>query len=158
MTTRLRRISVSALLVGCLGVLGPAAAAQATDATIAITFKNDVPKITRSQARVLDGIATLQKSDTVTPLIRAIKAQDRDLTTLRRRLERETASSAGGARGQTDIVTGLRLIVRSNTTLAKDLNKSSRGESFSKSRLKAASAADQRGSRDIDAGGRLLSA
>jgi hypothetical protein len=157
MTSQIRRITVSTLLFGCVTVLGPVAAAQATDATIAATVKNDLPKITRSQARILDGIATLQKNNAVTPLIRAIKAQNRNLTTLRKAVMSQTASTSGGSQGQSDIVTGLQLIVRSNTTLSKDLARSAKGEAFSKRRLKAAVAAEKRGNRDIDAGGKLLS-
>lgn len=151
-----RRVSAMSLIAGCAVALGPVAAAQASDATLRATIKNDVPKITRSQAKILDGLATLEKSGSAKAIVKAIKAQDRDLNTLKHRIAVEGASSSAGSRGKRDITKGLALIVKSNTTLGKDISRASSGKSVSKAQVKAATAAVKKGNVDIDAGAKLL--
>lgn len=153
-----RRAAASSLLAGGVALVGPIAVAQATDATLRATVKSDIPRITRSQAKILNGEASLQQSNSPKALIKAISAQDRNLKALRAELSREAPSSATGAKAKRDMVAGLKLIVGSNTTLSKDLVKNAKGEKVSKAQLKAAVARDIKGSRDLNTGAKLLKA
>jgi hypothetical protein len=151
-----RRVSVMSLITGCAVVLGPVAGAQATDATLRATIKNDVPKITRSQAKILDGLATLQKSGSAKAIVKAINAQDRNLTALKNRVAGQSSSTSAGSKGKSDVTKGLALIVKSNTTLAGDLSKASSGKPVSKTQVKAATAEVKKGNVEINAGAKLL--
>lgn len=155
MSSRARRAALP-LLAGCCAAFGPAGAAQASDATLKATVKSDVPKLLRSQAKIIDGLAALAKTSSVKPLVKAIRAQDRDLTSLRRRLAAESASSTTGTRAKADITKGLALIVTANSTLSKDLAKASSGKAVSKAQVKAAAAAVKRGNVDVATGVKLL--
>lgn len=157
MSHRFRRAGVVSLIVACAAVIGPVAAAQASNATILATVKNDLPKITRSQAKILDGLATYQKTHSASAVVKAIHSQNRDLTALRTKVFGQSPSSAGGAKGRADIITGLKLIVASNNLLAQELQKAAAGEPISKSQLQAAVAADKKGNIDLNAGAKLLS-
>ncbi|HTW12593.1 MAG TPA: hypothetical protein VME01_07615, partial [Solirubrobacteraceae bacterium] len=114
--------------------------------------------ILRSQAKILDGIATLQQKKSVTPLVNAIKAQDRNLSALRNHLDRESASTAAGAKGKTDPVIGLELIINSNQTLAKDLSRAAKNQTVSKAQLKGAVAKAKKGNVDLNNGSKMLKA
>jgi hypothetical protein len=57
---------------------------------------------------------------------------------------------------KSDIVKGLRLIIGSNTMLAKRLQHSAHHAPVSKAKVKAATAADTKGNRDLNAGSKLL--
>jgi hypothetical protein len=83
-------------LIACAAVTGPVAAAQASDASIRAIVKSDIPKITRSQAKILDGLATYEKSHSATAVIKAIKAQNRDLAALEKKLASQTPTTANG--------------------------------------------------------------
>jgi hypothetical protein len=72
------------------------------------------------------------------------------------KLSSQSASSASGTKGKSDIVKGLRLIIGSNTTLAKELQQSAHHAPVSKAKVKAATAADMKGNRDLNAGSKLL--
>ncbi|HTW11850.1 MAG TPA: hypothetical protein VME01_03835 [Solirubrobacteraceae bacterium] len=157
MSHRVRCVAASTL-VACAALLGPAAAAQASDAGIRATVKDDLPKIIRSQAKILDGIATLQQKKSVTALVDAIRAQDRNLSALHNHLDRESASTASGAKGKTDLVDGLKLIIASNQTLAKDLAKAAKHQPVSKAQLKAAVEKAKKGNVDLNTGSKMLKA
>ncbi len=132
---------------------GPVAAAQASDAQIRGTVKADVPKIIKSQAKILDGLATYEKTHSAKPLISASEKQNRVLKALETKLSRESSSTAAGAKGKADIIKGLKLIVGSNTILIKHLQS---GQPLSASQQKAAVSAAKKGNSDLNAGGRLL--
>jgi hypothetical protein len=146
----------TALVLACTAVAGPVAAADASDATLRSTIKTAVPKIEKSQAKLIDGLTAYQKTHNPTALIKAIKGQSRTLSALETKLSQESASSANGTKGKTDIVKGLGLIIGSNTTLAKELQQSAHHAPVSKAKLKAATKADTRGNRDLNAGSKLL--
>jgi hypothetical protein len=131
-------------------------AAQASDGTIRSAIKTAVPKIESSQAKLIKGLSTYQKTHNPTALIKAIKGQDKTLNALETKLSAQSASSADGTKGKADVVTGLRLIVGSNKTLAKELAQSAHHAPVSKAKLKAATAADVKGNRDLNAGSKLL--
>jgi hypothetical protein len=153
---RFTRAAATAAAVGC-GVLGSAAAAQASNASIRAIVKSSSPKIVHSQARILDGLATYEKTHSPSALIKAIKAQDKDLSALEAKVAGQSASTANGTKGQKDIVTGLRLIIDSNSTLVKEFQRAGAHRPVSKAKLTAAEKADIKGNQDINAGGKLLS-
>jgi hypothetical protein len=124
--------------VGCLAAVGP------------------VPKIETSQAKLIKGLSTYQKTHNPRALIKAIKGQDKTLNALDTKLSAQSASSANGTKGKADIVKGLRLIVGSNTTLAKELQQSADHAPVSKAKLNAATTSDVKGNRDLNAGSKLL--
>ena len=156
MSHRSRRISSGAALVACVAAIGPVAAAQASDATIRSTVKSAVPKIEKSQAKIIDGLSTYQQTHNPTALIKAIRGQSKTLKALETKLSSQPASSANGSKGKADIVKGLRLIIGSNNTLAKELAQSAHHAPVSKAKVKAATAADTKGNRDLNAGSKLL--
>lgn len=149
----IRSSSGLAAATACVALAGPIAAAQASDATIRGTINSTVPKIVKSQAKVLDGLATYDKTRSAKTLITAIKTQNGVLKALKGKLSRESASSANGAKGKADIVNGLGLIVRSNTALAKHLQS---GKPLSHAEANTAITQDKKGNDDLNAGGKLL--
>jgi hypothetical protein len=153
---RSRRIGSVASAVACAAAIGPVAAAQASDASIRSTIKTAVPKLEKAQAKVINALAAYQRTHSPTALIKAIGTQNKALGSLETKLSGESSSSARGAQGKTDIVTGLRLIIGSNHTLAKELQKSAEHAPVSKAKVKAATAADVKGNRDLNAGSKLL--
>lgn len=156
MSRRLTRASLVSSLVACAAVGGPVAAAQASDHSLRTTVKRAVPAIGRSQSKILSGLATLDRTHKVSPLIRAINTQDRTLMALERKLTAEAPSSARGAKGKSDIITGLKLIVGSNEMMAKDLKKASKKQAVSRAQLRAATRAAKKGNADLNAGAKLL--
>ena len=114
------------------------------------------PKIEKSQAKIIDGLSTYQKTHNPTALIKAIKGQSKTLKALETKLSSQPASSANGSKGKADIVKGLRLIIGSNNTLAKELAQSAHHAPVSKAKVNAATAADTKGNRDLNAGSKLL--
>ena len=144
---------VAAALGACAVLAGPIAAAQASNATLLATIKSGFPKIIKSQAKILDGLATYDKTHSKTPLIKAIKTQNGVLKALEVRLSHGSPSSAQGARGKAEVIKGLGLIVGSNTTLVKHLQS---GKSLSKAQSKAAVKAATKGNLDLSAGAKLL--
>lgn len=156
MSRRFRHTAGTAALLTCAAVAGPVAAAHASDATIRSTIKTAVPKIEKSQAQLINGLAAYQKTHNPTALIKAINAQTKTLKALETKLTAQSTSSTAGTKGKSDIVKGLRLIVGSNTTLAKELQLSAHHAPVSKAKLKAATAADEKGNRDLNAGSKLL--
>ncbi|HEX3691252.1 MAG TPA: hypothetical protein VHV28_16240 [Solirubrobacteraceae bacterium] len=132
------------------------AAAQASDATIRSAIKTAVPKIQKSQNKVLKGLTTYQSTHNPTALIKAVKSQNKALNALETKLMSQSGSTANGKKGKADVVKGLRLIVGSNNTLAKELRQSAHHAPVSKAKLKAATAADVKGNRDLNAGTKLL--
>lgn len=156
MLTLARRAVAASLIAGGVVAAGPLACAQASNSGLRRTVKLDVPRITSSQARILDGAAKYERTHSSTQLIRAIRAQDRNLLSLKRRVAAERASNTTGARAKADIMRGLTLIVDSNNTLAKDLARASSHRPVSKRQLAAAVLAARRGNRDLALGGRLL--
>jgi hypothetical protein len=156
MSRRFRHIAGTASVLACAAVAGPVAAASASDATLRSVIKTAVPKIEKSQAKLINGLAAYQTTHNPTALIKAIKGQNTTLKALESKLSGQSASSSNGTKGKADIVTGLRLVIGSNTTLAKELQQSANHAPVSKAKLKAATTADEKGNRDLNAGTKLL--
>lgn len=155
MNSHTRRVAALSLVAGGIAG-GPVAAAQASNASLRATVKRDVPRITESQARILTGMSKLQRTHSPRALIRAIRAQDRNLTALKRRLAPQSASTPVGGRAKYDILKGLTLIVASNDTIARDLAKLASHRAVSKRQLVVATLVARKGNRDLVAGARLL--
>jgi hypothetical protein len=153
---RITRAAISVAAVACC-VLGTAAAASASNASLRAVIKSDAPSINRSQARILDGIATYQKTHSSKALISAIAAQDRTLTALESKVANQSASTNKGTKGKNEILSGLRLAVGSNSSLSKDLKASSAHKPASKAQLKAAAKEVVKGNNELNAGLKLLS-
>jgi hypothetical protein len=150
-----RSLLVGPLVIGAAAI-GPVAAAHATDASLRATLTRDVPAITRSQAKITAAQTTLEKTHSIGKLIKAVKAQDTNLTRLRTTLRKESSSTPTGAKGKADVVKGLELITSSNRALIKDIEKESVGTPVSKSRLNVLVRDDRRGSALFAAGAKLL--
>ncbi len=101
-------------------------------------------------------MANYKQTHSLTTLIRAINTQNRTLSTLRSKVAGEAASSTAGARGKSDVVTGLKLIVASNGILVAQLKDKAVGRPVSRSQLKRSVAAAIKGNKDLAAGGKLL--
>jgi hypothetical protein len=153
MSHRFRRSWAVAPLVACAAVLGPVTAAQASDASLRTTIKAAAPKIDRSQAKILDGIAHLDQTKSATALIKAVKAQDKDLASLQSKLNGESASSAAGTKGKSDVIKGLGLILKSNTTLIADIQA---GKKLTKAEVKTIDNEAVKGNKAAIAGQKLL--
>lgn len=156
MSHRAGRISVLLSVAACAAAVGPVAAADASDATIRATVATAAPKIDRTQAKILDGLASYQSTHSASALVKAIKAQDKTLKVLRTKLRPQVASTANGTKGKADIVKGLGLIVKSNNMLAKELTQSASGKAVSTSQLKAVNKLAKKGNADLNTGGKLL--
>jgi hypothetical protein len=156
MSHRFRRSLIAGPLAVCVAVAGSASIAHASDAGLSASVKADVPQITRTQAKVLDGLAAYEKTHSTSVLIKAIRAQDSNLETLKSKLSGEAPSSATGTKAKAEIIKGLGLIVSSNKHLVNDLQKGAAGKSVSKAQLRAVIAADKKGNLDFNTGAKLL--
>lgn len=155
MLTLARRAAALALIAGGIAA-GPVACAQASNTTLRRTVRRDLPRITSSQARILEGTAKFQRTHSARALLTAIRAQDRNLRTLRRHVTAERASNPTGVRARADIIRGLTLIIGSNSTLSTDLVRAVNHRAVSKRQLAAAVLAARRGNRDLALGAKLL--
>lgn len=146
------RVIAATCVATCAMAIGPLTAAQASNATIIGSITRALPSITKSQGAVADGLATYEKTVSPAKLITAVTAQNVILKALRTHVSGDAASTANGAKGRTDIVKGLTLIIDSNTTLTKALRKRERGAPISKAAVDAAVKADHTGNADLKAG------
>jgi len=114
MSRRFVLSGVAAVLAAAAMVGGPIAAANATDLTIKLALVHAAPGLSRSDLRLRSAFARCQTTHSAGPVVRAIRAQDRDLSALRTRVRRSSASSSTGSRARRDIIDGLGLVLRSN--------------------------------------------
>lgn len=110
----------------------------------------------RDEGGVLHGVAAYKKHH-ASVLVRALRREVTDLRSLRGKLIRESASTARGRRGKSDVTQGLGLIASAYAALARDVAASSRSMSVSRAKVLAAVAADRRGRAKLRAGLKLLS-
>ncbi len=130
----------------------------ASNAELRSTVRAGIPKIERSQARILQGIATLQQSHNAGQLIRAIGAQDRALASLEAKLSREVPSSPAGRSARADLTKGLQLVLRSNGILIGDVKRTQRHLAVSPRSVRTAVNEARNGNRDLVRGAKLLHA
>jgi len=152
----IRRYVVSAAVGLCAILAGPLASAHASNATIRATINSYGPKIGRDEVRVLHAV-TAYKKHHAAALVRALRHEVTDLRSLRGKLIRESASTAKGRRGKSDVTEGLGLIASAYAALARDVTAASRSRSVSRAKVLAAVAADRKGRAKLRAGLKLLS-
>ncbi len=100
---------------------------------------------------------TAYKKHHAAALVRALRHEVIDLRSLRGKLIRESASTAKGRRGKSDVTEGLGLIASAYAALARDVTAASRSRSVSRAKVLAAVAADRKGRAKLRAGLKLLS-
>jgi hypothetical protein len=107
------RLAAALLAAGAM-IGGPIAAANASDTTIKLALLHATPGLNRSGLRLRAALARYERTHRASPVIRAIRAQDRDLSALQTKVRRSSASSTNGSRARRDILLGLGDILRSN--------------------------------------------
>jgi hypothetical protein len=115
-----RRLSLLSGVALCAVLGGPIAGAQASDNSIRATLNSFAPKIVRDETAVRNGLNQYPQGKSQ-PLIKALTHEVGDLHSLKSKLKHESASSAAGAKGKTDIVKGLSLIASAYSALRKDV-------------------------------------
>lgn len=116
-------LSAVAVLAAAAMVGGPIAAANASNLTIKLALVRATPGLRRSDQRIKVALARYATTHRAGPVIRAVRAQDRDLSALRTKMRRSSASTSTGARAQRDIIKGLGLVLRSNYQVNRDLRR-----------------------------------
>lgn len=146
MSRRLAVRGLAAALAAAAIVGGPVAAASASDLTIKIALVHAAPGLHRSDLRLRAAFVRYARTHRTGPVVRAIRAQDRDLSALRTRVRRSSASTSGGARGRRDIISGLGLVLRSNFDVNAHLRRQG-AAGLSPAQLRTAERLGQRGER-----------
>lgn len=154
MPSAIRRISVLSGVALCAVLIGPVAVAQASDNTLRATLNNYAPKISKDENAVKNGLIGYPQGK-VRPLVRALNHEVGDLHALRNKLKNESASSAVGRKGKTDIVKGLSLIAKAYGALRTAVQ-AAHGGPVPKSAVNAAVATDKKGRQKLLAGLHLL--
>jgi hypothetical protein len=144
-----------AAVSACAVLAGPVAGAQASNLTIAKTFKASQSKIDHDEANVLNGFAAYNNGKAA-PLEHALRHEVTDIMALRSRIDGESASSTHGDKGKTMIVKGLGMIAFAYSALAAEVQKSSSGHPVSRKTVNATVAADKKGRTKLIAGLKLL--
>jgi hypothetical protein len=156
MSHRLGRFSLLVPIVACAAVIGPVSVAQASDASLRSTVEAGIPKITRSQAKILDGEAAFEQTHSAAALVKAVKAQDKTLKTLDTKVKGQSPSTPVGTKAKSDIVKGLRLIVASNTSLVSDYKLAQQGHPVTRAQLNVMVNEANTGNVDMLTGIKLL--
>lgn len=104
---------IAVLSAGAM-IAGPIAAANASDTTIKLALLHAAPGLHRSDLRLRAAFARYATTHRPAPVVRAIRAQDRDLSRLQTKVRRSSASTTDGSRARRDIVAGLGYVLRSN--------------------------------------------
>ncbi len=123
MSTRLAVRTAAVALAMSAMIGGPVAAASASNFTIKLAVVRASPGLRHRQTRLRRALRRYKASHRAAPVIRAIRAQDRDLSALRSKVRRSSASSRVGARARREIITGLGLVLRSNYAVSTDLRR-----------------------------------
>ena len=113
----------AALLAAVAMIAGPIAAASASDTTIKLALMHAAPGLNRSGLRLRAALARYDRTHRASPVIRAIRAQDRDLFALQTKVRRSSASTRNGTRARHDILLGLGYILRSNYGVNRHLRR-----------------------------------
>jgi hypothetical protein len=130
------------------------AVVQASDNTIKATLNAYGPKILKDENAVKNGIVVYPQGHWKI-LTRALKHEVGDLHALRNKLRNESASSARGRKGKSDVVKGLSLIADAYGALRTAVL-SVHGGPVSVSKVNAARATDKKGRKLLNAGLKLL--
>lgn len=116
------RLAIAVLATAAM-IGGPIAAASASNLTIELALVHAAPRLRHSQARLRTALLHYRLSHRSAPVVRAIRAQDKALYSLRRTVSRASASSSTGATARRDIVKGLGLVLKSNREVSRDLRR-----------------------------------
>jgi hypothetical protein len=138
----------------CAVLVGPIAAAQASNNTLRATLNSYSAKIVKDENAVKNGLAGYPQGK-VKPLIHALTTEIRDLHALRTKLADDSASSAEGATAKSEIVKGLGLIANAYGALRHDV-RLAHGGAVPRDQVAAAVATDQKGRTKLLAGLNLL--
>jgi len=149
-----RRCWVLSGIAVCAVFAGPVAIAQASDNTMRTTLNNYAPKIAKDENAVKSGLTGYPQGK-VKPLVRALKREVSDLRALKRKLARESASSARGIKAKRLIIRGLGLIANAYGALRRDVQ-AAHGGAVPKSKVAAAVRTDKKGRVKLLAGLKLL--
>jgi hypothetical protein len=140
----------------CAALLGPVGAAQASDTSIASTFAAASRRLNADEAAVAKAVKRYRRDGRVRPVIAVLRREVRDIRAVRRRINRQSASTRKGRRGKGDVISGLSLIASAYAVLASDIQKAHAGHPVSASRLRVTVDRDRRGRAKLLAGLRLL--
>ena len=149
-----RRFSLLSGVALCAILVGPIAAAQASDTTLKQTLNNFAPKIVKDESAVTKGLNEYPQGK-VTPLTRALKHEVGDLRSLKSQLAKQSASTPAGAKAKKDIIKGLGLIASAYSTLRKDVL-AAHGGPVPAAQVNAAVNTDKKGRKKFLAGLNLL--
>ncbi|HEY3771798.1 MAG TPA: hypothetical protein VGL69_02295 [Solirubrobacteraceae bacterium] len=144
-----------AVLAACAMIGGPIAAANASDITIKLALLHAAPVLHRSDLRLRAAFARYANTHRAGPVIRAVRAQDRDISALQTTVRRSSASTGDGSRGRRDIIAGLGYILRSNYGVNGHLRRQG-AAGLSPSQLRTAQRLARRGSALYRRGIKLL--
>jgi hypothetical protein len=153
-----RRVAVrlvTAVLAASAMIAGPIAAANASDISIQFTLMRAAPGLQRDELRVRAAVERYATTHRAGPLVRALRAQDRDLSALQTKVRRTTASTSNGSRARRDIVAGLGYILRSNYSVNGHLRRQG-AAGLSPSQLRVAERLARRGDTLYRRGVKLL--
>jgi len=152
-----RAIGRCSVLLGvalCAVLGGPLAVAQASDSSLRATLSSYAPKIVKDENAVKNGLVGYPQGK-VRPLVRALNHEVADLHALRKKLTRDSASSAKGRKAKADIVAGLGLIATAYGALRKDV-RAAHGGPVPSAQVNAAVATDKKGRKKLLTGLHLL--
>ncbi len=155
MSRRLAVRLVTVVLAASAMIGGPIAAAHASDTTIKLTLLHAAPGLHRSDLRLRAAFARYAQTHRAGPVVRAIRAQDRDLSALQSKVRRTAASTRNGSRARRDIVSGLGYILRSNYAVNAHLRRHG-AAGLSPSQLRTAQRLARRGDALYRRGIKLL--
>ena len=154
MPRSVRRFSLLSGVALCAILGGPIAGAQASDNSIRATLNSFAPKIVKDENAVRNGLNDYPTGKSK-PLVKALGHEVGDLHSLKSKLAHESASSAAGAKGKTDVIKGLGLIAKAYSTLRKDVL-AVHGGPVPKAKVTAAVNTDKKGRSKLLAGLKLL--
>ena len=155
MARGIRRYLLLSGVALCAVLSGPIAIAQASDSSLRATLNSFASKIVKDENAVHNGLIGYPQGK-VKPLVRALTREVSDLHKLKGKLANDSASSARGAKGRTDIIKGLALIARAYGALRHDVQVA-HGGPVPRSKVSAAVNTDKKGRAKLLAGLKLLS-
>jgi hypothetical protein len=150
----IRRCSVLSGVALCVVLVGPVAAAQASNNTLRATLNSFSPKIVKDENAVKAGLIGYPQGK-VRPLIRALTHEVSDLRALKSKLAHDSGSSAKGMKARTEIIKGLGLIASAYGALRHDVEVA-HGGPVPASKVNAAVGTDKKGRAKLLAGLNLL--
>jgi len=148
-----RRFSLLSGVALCAILGGPIAVAQASDNTIKHTVNHYGPIITREENALEKDLPKYPGSRH-----RLVSDLGREVATLhamKRKLKAESASSAPGAKGKTDIVKGITLVIKAYGALRHDVQVANGGP-VPASKVNPIKKTATQGNKDVKAGLKLL--